>query len=205
VKKFCLIYQNGLLLRVLYYKTLLSINNFKIIRWPDIKKDVENELIVKCQQGNLEAYKMIYEMHSTMLYSIAMRMLSSKEDAEDVLQNVFIRLFNNIKNFRFQAKFSSWLTRILINCCYDHLNKKKSNHQEIDENVLKVESQNDLSLSLEKSIGLLPLKMRECFILFAVEGFKQKEIADTMEISEGTVKAHISQAKAKLRKMLGEI
>lgn len=147
---------------------------------------------------------MIYEMHSTMLYSIAMRMLSSKEDAEDALQNAFIRLFNNIKKFRFQAKFSSYLTRILINCCYDSLNKRKLDMQEVDENVIGLDLQSELSLSLEKAISLLPLKMRECFILFAVEGFKQSEIANTLEISEGTVKAHVSKAKVKLRKLLGE-
>lgn len=148
---------------------------------------------------------MIYEMHSTMLFSIAMRMLRSKEDAEDALQNTFIRLFDNVKNFRFQSKFSTYLTRILINCCYDHLNKRKNDASEIDENLPGLLSQTDLSLSLEKAISLLPLKMRECFILFAVEGFKQKEIADILEISEGTVKAHVSQAKSKLRKLLGEV
>jgi RNA polymerase sigma-70 factor, ECF subfamily len=161
----------------------------------------EPELIKRCQQGEIAAFRDIYDLHSTMLYSIAMRMLQIKEDAEDALQNCFTNMYRGIGQFRGQSKFSSYLVRILMNCCYDILAKRRKDYETEQEHAA-LDSQSEWSLSLEKAITLLPLKMRECFILFAVEGFKQNEIADMLEISEGAVKAHIFQAKKKLREIL---
>jgi len=162
---------------------------------------MEAELIRRCQQGEITAFKALYDSHSTMLYSIAIRMLEIKEDAEDALQNCFTNLYKNIGQFKGQAKFSSYLVRILMNCCYDILSKRRKDYETAEEH-LALDVQNEWSLSLEKAITLLPLKMRECFILFAVEGFKQNEIAESLEISEGAVKAHVFQAKKKLREIL---
>jgi len=161
----------------------------------------EKELLKQCQQGEMSAYKNLYERHSTMLYSVAIRMLGTKEDAKDTLQNCFIRLYRSSGQFKYESKFSSYLVKILINCCYDVLSKRKNVYEiRTDE---PVDGQNqDWSLTLESAIQMLPLKMRECFILFAVEGFKQQEIAEMMEISEGAVKAHVFQAKKKLRQIL---
>lgn len=161
----------------------------------------EKELLKQCQQGELSAYKNLYERYSTMLYSVAMRMLGKKEDAEDALQNCFIRLYRSSGQFKYESKFSSYLVRILINCCYDVLSKRK-NVYDIQTEESPNRPDNDWSLTLESAIQMLPLKMRECFILFAVEGFKQQEIAEMMEISEGAVKAHVFQAKKKLRQIL---
>jgi RNA polymerase sigma-70 factor (ECF subfamily) len=92
--------------------------------------------------------------------------------------------------------------RILINACHD-INRKQNGLLHILENTdIGRDNNVDLNLTLEKSIQMLPLKMRECFILFAIEGFKQNEISEMLDISEGTVKAHIFQAKAKLREMI---
>jgi len=166
-----------------------------------ISSQTEHEIIIRCQQGDIAAFKQIYEQHSIMLYSIALRMLGVKEDAEDALQNCFTRLYKNIKQYKGLSKFSSYLVKILINCCYDILNKRKRNMFDSRESLI-MDEQNEWSLSLEKAIGLLPLKMRECFILFAVEGFKQYEISEMLGITEGAVKAHIFQAKKKLRDIL---
>lgn len=167
-----------------------------------IDRQSEQELLILCQQGDLKAFKKIYDNYSTLLHSVAMRMLGSKEDAEDAMQNCFGNLYRNIGQFKFQAKFSSYLVRILMNCCYDLLAKRKESFSVAIENPMDSYSPDEWSLSLEKAIAMLPLKMRECFILFAVEGFKQTEIAEMLELSEGTVKAHIFQAKTKLRQIL---
>jgi len=179
----------------------LAVENNNQIRQRVINDNKDHELIERYQLGEIAAFKEIYQMHSTMLYSIAMRMLGIKEDAEDAMQNCFSKLYRNIGQFKGQAKFSSYLVRILMNCCYDILAKRKKSDLNTDEHVT-LDEHNELSLSLEKAIAMLPLKMRECFILFAVEGFKQVEIAEMMEISEGAVKAQVFQAKKKLRKIL---
>jgi RNA polymerase sigma-70 factor (ECF subfamily) len=162
----------------------------------------EEELVLRCQKGEITAFRELYDLHGTMLYSIAFRILGKKEDAEDAMQNAFSRLFKNIKQFQFQSKFSSYLVRILINSCYDIIEKRKQPFEQLDSIDLSDKSNPDLKMTLEKAITHLPLKMRECFILFAVEGFKQSEIAEMMEISEGTVKAHIFQARVKLKQVL---
>ncbi|KAA3610181.1 MAG: RNA polymerase sigma factor [Calditrichaeota bacterium] len=173
------------------------------IQRPEIINDLfEQDLIARCQQGEINAFRELYDLHGTMLFSIAMRVLGKKEDAEDAMQNAFTRLFKNIGQFRFQSKFSSYLVRILINSCYDIIEKRKQSFDSIDSIQQSTESFPDLKMALEKAITLLPLKMRECFILFAVQGFKQSEVAEMLEIKEGTVKAHIFQAKEKLKQTL---
>jgi len=168
---------------------------------PDIiDQQSEHELIRRCQEGDISAFKEMYTIHSTMLYSIAMRWLGNKEDAEDAVQNCFIKIHKSIGQFKEQAKLSSYLVKILINSCYDILNRRKRMFS--SEKPLTYDSQSDWTISLEKAITLLPIKMRECFILFAVEGFKQNEISNVLNITEGTVKAHIFQAKKKLRNIL---
>ncbi len=162
----------------------------------------EQELILRCQKGEVNAFRDLYNSQGTMLYSIAIRILGKKEDAEDAMQNTFSKLFKNIKQFRYQSKFSSYLVRILINSCYDIIGQNKHQFDRIDSLEPSDETYPDLKMTLEKAITYLPLKMRECFILYAVEGFKQIEIAEMLGISEGTIKAHIFQARVKLKDIL---
>jgi len=135
----------------------------------------------------------------------ALRMLNS-EDAREALQITFIRLHKNIGKYSFLAKFSTYLFKILINVCYD-LQKKKSasplllTEQHTESGYTR---DNELKIQLEDAISNLPERMRECFILFAVEGFKQDEIADMLSISTGAVKSHIFKAKQKLKSELAE-
>lgn len=167
-----------------------------------IDSQSEEQLIKNCQSGSRFAFREIYNRYSIMLFSVATRILGNKEEAEDALQNTFVNLYNHIGEFGFQAKFSTYLTRILINNCYDIINKRGKMRLDIQEDNLHTQNTQDWKLSLERAIHQLPEKMRECFILFAIEGFKQKEIAEMMELNEGTVKAHIFQAKVKLRQLL---
>ena len=172
------------------------------VRRSEISKTDDHKLVKRCQSGDRNAYHEIYKRYAAMLYSVAFRMLGRREDAEDAMQNTFVKLQRHIGQFQFKAKFSTYLVRILINACHD-INQQRNGLLQIYDNLeITHESHSDWNLTLEKAIRMLPLKMRECFILYAVEGFKQKEIAEMLETSEGTVKAHIFQAKAKLRETL---
>lgn len=159
-------------------------------------------LIRRCQSGEINAYREMYELYAGQLFSIALRMTASKEDAEDALHNTFIKLQSSIHQFRFESKFSSYIIRILINVCYDIINKRKDILTLLQNEDIVFDENYELCYSLEAAIQKLPLKMRECFILFAVEGFKQNEIADILNIKIGSVKAHIFQARRKLRDIL---
>ena len=162
--------------------------------------DNEKEIVKNCQRGDLRSYQKIYDHYKEPLFRVAFRMTGVKEDSEDILQMTFLRLYRGIKNFRFGSKLGTYLFQILINLCYDfNQQKREKNRKTIDESDLFYQPQNQQQLQLEEAIQSLPVKMRECFVLFAVEGFKQQEIAEMMNITAGAVKAHIFQAKQKLK------
>jgi len=170
-------------------------------------RQLENEadIVQKCQNGDMSSFEAIYNHYQEPMLRVAFRMIGSREDTQDVLQMTFIKLYRGIKNFRHDARFSTYLFQILINVCYDfNRSNKRKNQQPIQENDLFYRPQNELQIQLEEAIQQLPDKMRECFILFAIEGFKQHEIAETLNVTVGTVKAHIFQAKEKLRKFLNQ-
>ena len=165
----------------------------------------EREIVRRCQEGDLRAFETVYHHFHPSLLGFALRMLGRREDAEDAVQAAFVKLYRSIGRFRFDARFSTYLMRILIHACYDIAEVRKKHRMqrlEIPESVRH--SSDDLRLELEEAIGRLPGRMRECFVLFAVEGFPQKEIARMLDLSVGTVKAHIFQAKGKLRTLLSD-
>lgn len=137
---------------------------------------------------------------------MAYRMLSNKEDAEEALQNAFINLYRKIGQFQFDSAFSTWFYRIVVNACFDELKKRRHSVGVPLEQAAEVSQQahTELGHHLQKAIDTLPPKMKACFVLFAVQGFKQREIAEILKMKEGTIKAQIFGAKARLREVLGE-
>ena len=128
-------------------------------------------------------------------------MLGDQADAEDAVQTAFIRLHRGIGRFRGEAGIGTWLMRILINACHDTLRARKPRF-ELQPAEPAPGPGPDLRLQLEEAILTLPERMRACFVLYAVEGFPQKEIAEMLRIREGTVKAQIFQARERLRAIL---
>lgn len=179
-------------------------NPYKLRRL-QLPAELENEqaIIKQCRKGDIHAFKIIYEYYGKSLYRVALRMLSVREDAEDAVQLTFMNLYKSIGQFRADAKLSTYLFSILLNVCYDKINDRKRNQMTlITDTDLSEKPQNDLKMQLDAAIVGLPERMQECFILFAVEGFKQSEIAEILNVSVGTVKAHIFAAKEKLRSEL---
>lgn len=85
----------------------------------------ERQIVLRCQKQDLGAFKMIYDRYSQSLLHTAQRILGQRQDAEDAVQTVFIKLYRGIGNYRFDSKFSTYLFRILMNACFDTLKKKK--------------------------------------------------------------------------------
>jgi RNA polymerase sigma-70 factor, ECF subfamily len=160
----------------------------------------EESVIRRCQRQDVSAFKQIFRQYEQPLLRSAFRVIGNIQDAEDAVQTTFLKLYRSICNFRFQSKFSSYLFRILLNTCFDMLKQKHRSDMELLENLAPSPQQEPgLKVQLEKAIDSLPQRMRACFVLFAIEGFSQKEISDILEISVGTVKANIFRAKEKLR------
>jgi RNA polymerase sigma-70 factor (ECF subfamily) len=177
------------------YQMKLSLTN--------LKETEEERLVRHCQQNDLEAFKAVYQRYEQPLLRTALRVTGHRQDAEDAVQNAFIKLYRGVKNFRFNAKFSTYLFRILLNCCFDLVKQKNRDNLELEEHMKPVHHPEPaLKVRLEGAIEKLPNRMRACFVLFAVEGFSQQEIADILELSVGAVKSHIFRAKAQLREWL---
>ena len=153
----------------------------------------------------MRAYEIIYRRFEQPLLSVGLRMLGRREDAEDAVQITFLKLYRSIGKFRFDSKFSSYLFRIMLNVCFDLSRRKtdeKNKKRDLDD-VLH-HPVVELRLHLDEAIRALPERMRTCFVLFAIEELKQDEIAEMLNMRLGTVKAHIFQAKARLRALLAD-
>ena len=163
----------------------------------------ERETIAACRRGDLGAFERVFRDHWRRLLGVARRMLGDQADAEDAVQTTFIRLHRSIGRYRGEAALGSYLMRILINVCHDTLRARK---RRLDLRPAEPAPGPgpDLRLQLEEAILSLPERMRACFVLYAVEGFPQKEIAEMLQIREGTVKAQIFQAKERLRALLAD-
>ncbi|MFC1569390.1 RNA polymerase sigma factor [bacterium] len=166
---------------------------------------IENEIIKQCQNGDLNAFRELYDMYHQPALRIALYMLGHQQDAEDAVQIVFIKLHRSIRGFRFKAKFSTYLFQIVKRVCIDAIRKRKRTR------TLSLDSVNhghqpdwDQKMVLEAAIKNLPDRMRMCFVLFAIEELKQEEIARIMDMTLGGVKSTLYQARIRLRKTLDE-
>jgi RNA polymerase sigma-70 factor (ECF subfamily) len=162
------------------------------------------ELIQNCQKGDLESFKMLYRHYEKTIYGFCLRMLDHRQDTEDALQTIFLNLYRNLARFNFKARFTTYVFSITRNVCYDMLNQRKNMNVDLNkaENVSGNIPEYDQDLS--RAISKLPERTRECFILFAIEGYPQDEIAEILNIKTGTVKALIFQARQKLVSWLSE-
>lgn len=172
------------------------------------------ELAAACRRGSLEAFEQLYREHGARMKSIAFNLLGNPSDAEDAVQEVFLKAYRGIGGFKGQSAFSTWIYRILVNCCYD-LGRRKSRRQEASEPEPDAEREleawdtvagpvadHPLRLALESCLKRLSPKHRQVFVLFEIEGFKHSEIAEMLEISETLSKNRVYEAKQQLRQWL---
>lgn len=167
---------------------------------------VDEQIIKRCQAGDVQAFHAVYQAYEQKLLGMSMRMLGQQADAEDAVQQCFLQLYKGIHHFRHDARFSTYLYRIQMNVCLDLLKKRKNMQVvEIEKTELQTHDRDVvLQLHLKRAIDQLPEQQKACFILFAVEDMKQEDIADILGISHGTVKANIHHAKTRLRKLLNQ-
>jgi len=166
----------------------------------------EERMIAMCRQGDPAGYRLVYDRYSGPLLRTALRMLGRLEEAEDAVQETFLKLFRGIKGFRSGARFSTYLFQILVNTCIDAIRRRKPANTPAaytpEVESLTAPSGHELRHSLAEAVASLPGQMRASFVLFAIEEFTQAEIAGMLGISEGAVKTHVFRARRKLRAWL---
>lgn len=176
----------------------------------EVARAREAELVARCLQGDLHAFEAIYRQHSIALFSLALRMLGNQSDAEDLLQEIFLNAYRKLGSYQGRSALGTWLYRLAVNRCLDHLRSGASQKQSI---TWSLEEQANLDpsapadgtterLDLERAIVQLPHSYRAAFVLYDIEGFGHREVANILGVAEGTSKSLVHKARLKLRELL---
>lgn len=185
----------------------------------------EKKLIKKAQKGDVKAFEKIVEDYQSVVYSVAYRYAENSQDAADMAQEVFIKMFKNINSFQDKSKLSTWIYRVATNMCLDMVKKESRNliaysfdegYEDKDGSTLyngiaddalqpdeileKAEIRDAVNLAISK----LSDKYKTVIILRDIEGLHYDEIAEIVDCSVGTVKSRISRGRKNLRKILLE-
>jgi RNA polymerase sigma-70 factor (ECF subfamily) len=177
----------------------------------------EEEIIIGCQKGHGAAQEALYKTYASKMRYICIRYASSTMEVDDIFQEAFIKIFNNIKNYKGDGSFEGWIRRIFVNTAIDSFKKdqKKLSRPLLDYDTHdKSETEHEESFesfaeSLSKDevleiITQLPDGYKMVFNLYAIENYSHKEIASMLNITEGTSKSQLSKARSLLRKQVKE-
>lgn len=180
----------------------------------------EQQLLYALQQGQEPAFRFLVDTYKNRLYNTILGFIPVMEDAEDVLQDVFVKVFENIDNFKGDSLLSTWMYRIAVTQSLDAIRRKKSKKRgatilswfgmESSVEKLSVEyvhpgvlaDKKEMAIQLFKAMQQLSDSQRVAFVLQKIEGLTQQEIAEVMKLSVGAIESLLSRAKENLRKIL---
>lgn len=185
---------------------------------------IENQLILNAQKGDMAAFEELVYKYDRHVLGIAKSFRNNDDDAKDIYQEVFLRVFRGLKNFQFKSEFSTWLFRITTNVCLTYQSRKKE-YDSLDKEVYMDDespvtlsetliSENnsdslaigsDLMNHISSAVDELPPQQKMVFTLKYFQEYKIKEIADMMQCSEGAVKKYLFTATHKMRNSLKNI
>ncbi len=189
----------------------------------------DNELVMQARNGNAMAFEELVRRYDRRVLSTALRYTGNRESAQDVYQEVFMRVHKAIETFKFESRFSTWLFRVVTNVCLTHRQRDKTSryvpidgesvHQAGREtstgsvprqlvtrpNHEKEAFGTEIAPRIRRALDALSPQQRIVFVLRHFEGYKMREIAEFLDCAEGTVKKHLFNAVRKLREELREI
>lgn len=168
------------------------------------------EIVTQCIKGNRKAQEQLYRIYGDKLYSVCLRYSRNRAEAEDNLQDSFIRIFEKIGQYNFKGSLEGWMRRVTLNTVLQKYRKDGVidlvSTQEIATPAEVALEEEQIGLDyLLKIIQELPDQYRITFSLYVLDGYSHKEIAALLKISEGTSKSNLARAKAILRKRLNEL
>ena len=180
--------------------------------------DPDTVLVREIKKGNEQAFKKLVEKYKDSAFSFALHLIGHYEDAQDISQDAFAKVYFKIQDFREESSFKTWFYKIIVNLCRTYHKKKKFRsfitlpkgnkdsekdillfaEDDVENNILRKEKK----IRIEKAIEKLPLKQKEAFIMKHMEGMKIKDIAKASKCTESTVKTHIFRAVSFLKEKL---
>ncbi|MHB9023976.1 MAG: RNA polymerase sigma factor [Armatimonadota bacterium] len=184
---------------------------------------LEDDLVRRVRCGDGEAFGRLVELCSPRVYNLAYRLIGNQDDAQDIAQEAFVRIFQSLPGFKGESAFSTWLYRIVTNLCYDELKRRRRRPPTISE--YEREASDDSSSTLEavsgentedralrderqhavrQAIAQLPEQYRMILVLYDLQGFSYDEISGILKTNLGTVKSRLNRARNLLRQKLSD-
>ena len=170
----------------------------------------QEELIAGCVDNDRRCQEMLYKKHFDLALRIVRRYTSDEETQLHIVNEGFLRVFTKISNYKGTGSFEGWLSKLVFHEVSNHFRKKQSSFKfiEVDAHHTPAVRNDGIDAleyaDLEAEIKSLPDASRQVFVLFAIEGYSHKEISKRLDISEGTSKWHVSNARKLLKKSLGK-
>lgn len=175
-----------------------------------------NELVNDIKAGNTEAWSMLIDRYSKKVYNLALNFAGNRDDASDITQDIFLRVYNNIDKFEEDKNFNSWILKLSKNYCIDYWRKSKNYRQklELDEDIYNSAIHEDAQTPedaviqnsdvqyLRQKLQLLPADLRTLIIMRDIQNYSYQEIAEQLSIPLGTTKSRINRARLKLAKIV---
>lgn len=181
-----------------------------------IPEDQVFKLLAKAKQGDINSFRLIIRSYQRYGFAVAFKILCNEDDAKDVVQESFIRIWKNISSFNYQNKFSTWMYKIVVNLCYDKLKEIKRSNRRIEKydnneierlfinehNLEQEISNKELAAKIKLISNDLPAKQRTIFVLRDLEGLSIAEVTQITEMSEAAVKTNLVYARRSIREKL---
>ena len=167
----------------------------------------ERELVEYCVADDRQHQELLYRKYASDMYKVCLMYADNKADASDILQESFIKVFKNIHKFRFEGSLRGWIRRTVVHTAINAYNKKQRDTQvvvpmaesgEVDATIDSILGELEAN-DIIKLVNSLPQKAKEVLKLYAIEGYKHREIAELLGITEGTSKSQFSRAKKMLQ------
>ena len=174
-------------------------------------RSADLELTERIRSGDGTAFEQLYQQHASRLYNLAYRMAGTANDADDLLQDIFLLAYRKLGSFRGDSSLGTWLYRLAMNHCLDVLRSRQTRMGQqtdsLDEEAAPVPAAATpvgavSRIDLERAIGQLPSACRAAFLLHDVEGFGHQEVGTILGISEGTSKSQVHKARLRIRAYL---
>ncbi len=167
----------------------------------------DSDLLAGCRRRDVRAFEQVYQAHASRMKSIAFHITRNRQDAEDAVQEAFLKLYRSIDGFHGQSAIGTWLCRILINVCYDLQRKRRREVDPEDQAAPERATPGEptAAVALRQALDRIDARRRLVFLLFEVEGMRHSEIASILETPEGTCRAWLFEAKRDLKRILSGV
>jgi RNA polymerase sigma-70 factor (ECF subfamily) len=177
------------------------------------RADLDVELIDRYLRGDIEAFNELMEAHENRVFAICLRMLRDRDAALDATQDTFLTVFRKVDRYKATAAFSTWLYRVTVNTCYDHLRRQKrkqadrlpETHDVPDPRSEDEFSAVDVRPQIEAALADLSPEFKAAVVLVDLQGMSIEQASDTLEVPTGTIKSRLFRARKQLSQSLGNL